>query len=78
MKTADDLFEELGYIKRQITDEFISYSKREMRYKSMKEWEICINFDRYDKCVFLKNKVYFCTEELQAINKKCQEMGWIE
>ena len=76
-KTADEMFEELGYNKKQVTDEFIVYSKKELKYKSQKEWEICIDFNCYDKYLMLKNKSYFCLEELQAINKKVEEMGWI-
>lgn len=76
--TADEMFEELGYDKHIITDEFINYSKKEIRYKSQKEWEICISFNCYDKYLITKNKPYFCLEELQAINTKVKELGWYE
>ena len=61
---------------RQILKEFIAYSKKELRYK--REWEICIDFNCYDKYLITKNKPYFCLEELQAINKKVKELGWYE
>lgn len=76
-KTADEMFEELGYIKRNITDEFIVYSKKELRYKVQEEYEVCIDFNCYDKYLLTKNKTYFSIKELQAINKKCQELGWL-
>ena len=73
---GDEMFKALGYNKKQITDEFIAYSKKELRYK--REWEICIDFNCYDKYLITKNKPYFCLEELQAINKKVKELGWYE
>ena len=75
-KQSDEMFKVLGYNKKQITDEFIAYFKKELRYK--REWEICIDFNCYDKYLITKNKPYFCLEELQAINKKCQELGWLD
>lgn len=74
---ADEMFEKLGYKKNQITDEFINYSKKELRYKSQKECEICINFNCYDKDLAIKNKQFFCLKELQAINEKVKELGWL-
>lgn len=76
MSKADEMFENLGYKKKDITDEFIVYSKKELRYK--REWEICIDFNCYDKYLCTKNKSYFCLEELQAINEKAKELGWNE
>lgn len=76
MQTADEMFEELGY-ERNKSKEFIIYSKKEMRYKKAKEWEICLDFNCIDKCLMVKNKQLFSLQELQAINKKCQELRWI-
>ena len=74
MSKADMMFEKLGYTKNEITDEFINYFKKELRYKSQKEWEICISFNCYDKYLMTKNKPYFAFEEIQAINEKCKEL----
>ena len=74
-KTADEMFEELGYDKKQVTDAFIVYAKKELRHN--REWEICIDFNCYDRYLIIKNKTYFCLEELKAINKKCEELKWI-
>lgn len=76
-KTADELFEELGYKKNKLK-EFVIYSKEETRYKKQKKWENCLDFNCLDNCLMIKNKQIFSTKELQAINKKCQELGWIE
>ena len=78
MSEADKMFEELGYEKDQITDEFINYSKKELKYNnSTKKYEICIYFNCYDKYLGIKNKQFFSLKELQAIHTKCKELGWI-
>ena len=64
---ADKLFEELGYEK-------IIENDRKIIYRD-KKFEEEIEID-------LKYKMIFCLfgtdiEELQAINKKCEELGWI-
>lgn len=76
MSKANEMFEKLGYEKRNATDEFIIYSKKELRYKAQKEFEVCINFNCYDKFLLTKNKMYFSMQELQAINEKVKELGW--
>ena len=78
MSKADEMFEKLGYEKRNITDEFIVYSKKELRYKVQKEYEVCIDFNCYDKYLLTKNKMYFTMQELKAINEKVKELGWNE
>jgi len=78
MSEADKMFDQLGYTKNKITDEFISYSKKELRYKSQKEWELCISFNCYDKYLITKNIQFYSLELLSAINKKCFELGWLE
>lgn len=35
-----------------------------------------IEFDNEIKCY--KSNIYICIEELQAINKKCEELGWLD
>ena len=76
-KTADEMFEELGYKKLRDDDE--SYKNIEGYKKD--EYDI-IEFDKNDKG-FYKSAIYDTTsdnismQELQAINKKCQELGWI-
>ena len=72
-KTADELFKELGYEKTRNNKDFELYKKNDYNI---------IDFERDDKR-FYKSAIYDTTsdgitmEELQAINKKCQELGWI-
>ena len=72
-KKADELFEELGYKKIRNNKDFEVYRKNDYNI---------IDFERDDKR-FYKSARYDTTsdgitmKELQAINKKCQELGWI-
>ena len=72
-KTADELFKELGYEKIRNNKDFEVYRKNDYNI---------IDFERDDKRVY-KSAKYDTTsdgitmKELQAINKKCQELGWI-
>lgn len=74
MKTADKLFEELEYKKVRDDERFIKYRKP---YDND-----CIVMDKETKD-FIKKNFDFAywkavnMQELQAINKKCQELGWI-
>lgn len=65
-----------GYEKNN-SKEFIIYSKKEKRYKKLNEWEICLDFNCLDNCLMIKNKQVFSLKELQAINKKVLELGWL-
>ena len=76
-KTADEMFEELGYMKEE-NDYFIEYRKQK---------ENCckfIKFDLIDKAftnfyyVIPDRQSYLSMQELQAINKKVEELRWIE
>ena len=81
-KTADEMFEKLGY-EANYEDDFILFNK------------ISGINDEYKVIVFNKNKhlidirtddtlnlqcitTVLHMRELQAINKKCEELGWIE
>lgn len=73
-ETADEMFEELGY-------------KLDWRYKNLiliyHKDNTCIQFDMEHKtfCKFEESDSYvicdFSMQELKAINKKCEELGWI-
>lgn len=77
-KTADEMFEELGYRK---------LNKKEMELKFYKEYAELVEC-YYEKpmtvcAIFYKNKSFDVIssknmQELQAINKKCQELGWLD
>lgn len=69
-KTADEMFEELGY-KKSETKDFISYrGKIDSRYG--------ILFDKTDKSIIFDNFNTIEIGQLQAINKKVKELGWYE
>lgn len=77
-KTADEMFLELGYEKNVDTSTNFIYQNK----KNNKE----IRFYKIYKCVeisliefeeFEGNSIFSTMQELQAINKKCQELGWI-
>lgn len=76
-KTADEMFKDLGY--KKIVDtptNFIYQNKKnnkEIRfYKIYKCVEISlIEFDESEE-----NSIFFTMQELQAINKKVEELGW--
>ena len=66
---ADKMFEELGYKKYFYTNEkldYIIYSK-DNRYS--------IEFHKNNKKMLISHLITI--EELQAINKKCEELEWI-
>ena len=76
-KTADELFEALGYKKIDDEDELIEYLSPGYKYNCDSKF---IRFDKNEWLVtafYPNEKAYVDMQELQAINKKCQELGWI-
>lgn len=79
MSKADEMLKKLGYEK-------IEESKRYLRYSTDKRYGEHIDFELKLKqvrctrvtCQGNTHFRYFSMQELQAINKKCQELGWIE
>lgn len=68
-KTADELFEELGY--KKIVGETTEVYKLSRANKN-------IYFSKLIKRIKIDGKYDFLDmEELRAINKKCKELGWI-
>lgn len=77
-KAADEMFKDLGYKKVDTPTNFIYQNKKnnkEIRfYKIYKCVEnSLIEFEEYEG-----NSIFFTMQELQAINKKCEELGWIK
>lgn len=72
--SADEMFEKLEYEKEK-GDLDIQLYKNKNGYGE-------IIFDLRDKAIRASNDeneaIYFNVKELQAINKKCQELGWLE
>lgn len=77
-KTADKMFEELGYEKIDYTNSidktFIEYIKH---FKLKRDRIIAFYLDK-TIAVFeeIAHKDCFTMQELQAINKKVEELGW--
>lgn len=68
-KTADNMFKDIGYKKKTDDNNWnIIYIDDDN--------EQYIEFDRDIKT--FKTNGYICIEELQAINKKVEELGWNE
>ena len=72
MSKADEMFEKLGYEKKKC------YLKIEL-YKSKIDYAE-ITFDLIDRTICASNDedeaINFNVKELQAINKKVEELGW--
>lgn len=71
---ADKMFEELGYKKEDILN--IRGANIGTRFRNRKNGYV---FSFYDENrVFEKPYKEITMEELKAINKKCEELGWLE
>lgn len=70
--SADEMFEKLGYEKKKIHLD-LEFYKSKTGYKE-------ITFDLRDRTIAVGNDyneaIYFDMQELQAINKKVEELGW--
>lgn len=74
MSEADKMFKKLGYKLTRDCNTYIEYSKKV-------DWERYeINFYKDDKTVgkvYRMESGYITMDELKAINKKVQELGWL-
>lgn len=71
MKSADKMFEELGYEKKQ-NEQWLVYTN------DILQRDIDINLNR--QTIEVNNgheSSLFTMQELKAINKKCEELGWL-
>ena len=73
--TADELFEKLGYEK-------FSNDEYSFEYRKFLDGELFeIDFWKKDKTIsknYCCEMGYITTKELQAINKKVEELGWLQ
>lgn len=71
--TASEIFEELGY-RRNVEDNKITYSQK-FGYETFE-----IMFDLSEKEINIDTDIEVKIEEdiLQAIDKQCEELGWLE
>lgn len=77
---ADKMFEELGYRYKKICSDVIRYKKqfelkgaRHIIFATDKTVCVC---EENEKGLAVKRD-YFDMQELQAIIKKCEELGWL-
>lgn len=71
-KTADKMFEELGYEIKEITWKEDG-KKHYIEYHSS---DTVIQFSLDTKHILITN--ILAVQELQAIYKKCEELGWVK
>lgn len=87
MSKADTMFEELGYKKeesfnlisfdKEFNDKYRGFNKNKKTFKCL----YTITFDIDNKTFYKGSNCRHNTitmQELQAINQKCKELGWIE
>lgn len=81
MSKADEMFEKLGY-KKEYEAEVEEVSGEEMRIKYSNEfYNYYIQFwndKTVNKKVDFDEIGYLNMQELQAINLKCKELGWVD
>lgn len=75
--SADEMMKELGFQKQK----WLSESENKMIYENEKKSKFII-FNKREKAVEVSTEHGFSnfiyTEELQAINKKVEELGWMK
>lgn len=75
MSKADKMFKKLGYSKNTFRD-YLNYIQLDEKGDIMS-----IGFDYNKKGVFIRYETHdypgISMQELQAINEKCKELGWI-
>ena len=73
MSKADKMFEKLGYKKEDVLT--IRKAKIGTRFRNRKNGHVVSFYD--EKKEFEKPYEEITMEELKAINKKCEELGWL-
>lgn len=84
-KTADEMFEELGYKKKEQKNEYGTYIWYYQKNGANEEFGIEFSKSKFEEkgeiyCVCHSERdeaIYMNMQELQAINKKCQELGLV-
>lgn len=71
MSKADKLFDKLGFNKYEF-DTSIDYVNREIRQGISFKKDMKV----IDSCCGIRSE-YITMQQLQAINEKCKELGWL-
>lgn len=74
-KTADEMFEKLGYKKRNLDIIFTRFWEEWENEDLAKTFSFNTEYEIID--ITDENEYGITMQELQAINKKVQELGWI-
>lgn len=75
-KTADEMFKELGYKKKNLDIIFSRFWEEWENENLAKTFSFNTEYETID--ITDENRHGITMQELQAINKKCQEKGWIK
>lgn len=82
---ADEMFEEIDYIKDNETENLycetiIPFKKQKnIEFDDVTKYLVTIRLTEYNEFGNLNfNCISLSIDEIQAIYKKCQELGWIE
>ena len=78
MSKADEMFEELGYEKIErdrLKNIIFTNGNKKFYFNKIHKKIQCIEYDKEEKTYI---EGYFTMQELQAINEKVEELGWIE
>ena len=76
MSEADKMFEKLGYGKKELIEIVIYENKNDEEIYIDKKQRIVIK-EAYLSSLNIYEAREITMQELQAINKKCEELGWI-
>ena len=80
MSKADEMFKKLGYIKRNNLDEsyieFVRYEAKECYSISFCKGKVMCAL--YVNGILFSRGLAIDMQELQAINEKCKELGWLD
>ena len=72
---ADEMFEKLGYDIKKDDGKVISFEK----HSSSRLWDKPeIIFDKISKLIIFYDIDCLSMRTLQALNKKCEELGWLD
>lgn len=75
-KTADELFEELGYKKKNLDIIFSRFWEEWENEDLAKTFSFNTEYETID--ITDENRYGITMQELQAINKKVEELGWMD
>ena len=76
MSEADKMFEKLGYKKKKLDLIFSRFWEEWENEDLAKTFSFNYQYEILD--ITDKNEYGITMQELQAINKKCQELGWLD